>query len=52
MEMLKEARLAAVLLRLPGRRDEARAHLEAGLRLEPQNDGARRLLGSLGEKQP
>jgi len=45
-------RLAAALLALPGRRDEARAHLEAGLRLDPTNDGARRLLGSLGGNPP
>ena len=39
--------LALALLRTPGREDEARAQLEAVLRLQPGNDAARRILAGL-----
>ena len=39
--------LALALLRTPGREDEARAQLEAVLRVQPGNDAARRLLAGL-----
>ena len=43
--------LAIALLRVPGRGDEARAHLEAVLRLEPGNDRARLILDGLRKAQ-
>jgi tetratricopeptide (TPR) repeat protein len=39
--------LAVALLKLPGRSDEAKAHLEAVLRLQPGNDAARQILAKV-----
>jgi tetratricopeptide (TPR) repeat protein len=45
-------RLAGALLRLPGRREEARSHLEAVLRLQPGNEQARQMLAGMQALQP
>jgi len=44
--------LAAALSRFPGRTDEARAHAEAALRLEPGNEAALRLLDAIRASGP
>jgi len=46
--------LAVALLKMPGRRGEAKAHLEEVLRLEPANGPAREILESItaSSKEP
>jgi protein O-mannosyl-transferase len=43
--------LAATLLQIPGRADEAAAHLREALRLDPENQVARRMLDGIGAAQ-
>ena len=42
-----DVNLALALLEIPGRTDEAVAHLEAALRLQPGNESARAILARL-----
>ena len=43
---------AVALLKLPGRGDEAKAHLQTVLRLQPGNEAARQLLAGIQASQP
>jgi tetratricopeptide (TPR) repeat protein len=44
--------LALVLSSMPGRRDEAESYLEAVLRIQPENERAKRMLGALRQTRP
>jgi hypothetical protein len=44
--------LAVALLKIPGRTDEAVAHLEATVRLRPENDQARQILTRIRASRP
>jgi len=43
--------LAIALLKLPGRGDEAKTHLETVLRLQPKNEQARQILARIRTAQ-
>jgi cytochrome c-type biogenesis protein CcmH/NrfG len=45
-------RLAMALLKTTGRNNEARAHLETVLRLQPGNQAARQILAGIKESRP
>jgi len=44
--------MAVALLQIPGRGDEATAHLETVLRLQPGNETARKILERIRASQP
>jgi len=44
--------LALALLKIPGRTNEAATHLKAVLRLQPDNDLARKILASIAAPGP